>query len=231
MQELPEEKQVYVGVVESLLFSSDTPLTISKIREILPDLSPQDIKSIIDYLNDQYRSGRHSFEIKPIAGGYQIFNVAEYAVYINRLNQSKQKTRLSQKALETMAIVAYKQPVTKHEIEEIRGVSADGVIKTLLARNLIAISGRAKAPGGPFLYNTTKKFLDYFGLEKLEDLPKLKEIDELIDVDEDGVPYHETILREIHLDELGLQSEQDQNNDDVDHPKNFSDEHKEDQTQ
>lgn len=231
MQELSEEKQVYVGVVEALLFSSDTPLTISKIREILPDLLPQDIKSIIGYLNDQYRSGRRSFEIKPMAGGYQIFNLAEYALYIDRLNQSKQKTRLSQKALETMAIVAYKQPVTKHEIEEIRGVSADGVIKTLLSRNLIAISGRAKAPGGPFLYNTTKKFLDYFGLEKLEDLPKLKEIDELIDVDEDGVPYHETILREIHLDELGLQSEQDQKNDDVNHTKNYSDEHKKDQAQ
>ncbi len=231
MQELPEEKQAYIGVVEALLFSSDTPLTISKIREILTDLSPQDIKSIINHLNDQYRTSRRSFEIRPIAGGYQIFNLAEYAVYIDRLNQSKQRTRLSQKALETMAIVAYKQPVTKHEIEEIRGVSADGVIKTLLSRNLIAISGRAKAPGGPFLYNTTKKFLDYFGLERLEDLPKLKEIDELIDVDEDGVPYHETILREIQLDELGLQSEQDQNNDDINHTKNFSNEHKEDQTQ
>jgi segregation and condensation protein B len=231
MQKLPEEKQAYTGVIEALLFSSDTPLTIAKIREILPDLLPQDIKIIIDHLNEQYRTTRRSFEIRPIAGGYQIFNLAEYAAYIDRLNQSKQKTRLSQKALETMAIVAYKQPVTKHEIEEIRGVNADGVIKTLLSRNLITISGRAKAPGGPFLYNTTKKFLDYFGLEKLEDLPKLKEIDELIDVDEDGIPFHETILREIHLGELGLQSEQDRNNDDVNHNENFSNGHKEGQAQ
>jgi segregation and condensation protein B len=91
-------------------------------------------------------------------------------------------------------------------MEEIRGVNVDGVIKTLLSRGLITISGRAKAPGGPFLYTTTKKFLDYFGLNALNDLPKLKEIDELIDVEEEGYPYHESILREIKLDELGLKS-------------------------
>ncbi|MEJ2536275.1 MAG: SMC-Scp complex subunit ScpB [Calditrichia bacterium] len=99
---------------------------------------------------------------------------------------------------------AYKQPVTRHEIEEIRGVNVDGVMKTLMSRSLVTISGRAQAPGSPFLYKTTRKFLDYFGLKSLDDLPKLKEIDELIDVDDVDRPYHETILREIDISELGL---------------------------
>jgi segregation and condensation protein B len=91
-------------------------------------------------------------------------------------------------------------------MEEIRGVNVDGVVKTLSSRNLITITGRAKAPGSPFLYSTTKKFLDYFGLNSLDDLPKLKEIDELIDIEDERYPHHETILRQIQLDELGMQS-------------------------
>ena len=91
-------------------------------------------------------------------------------------------------------------------MEEIRGVNVDGVVKTLSSRNLITITGRAKAPGGPFLYSTTKKFLDYFGLNSLDDLPKLKEIDELIDIEDERYPHHEKILRQIQLDELGMQS-------------------------
>ena len=110
-----------------------------------------------------------------------------------------------------MAIIAYKQPLTKHEIEEIRGVNVDGVMKTLLSRNLVTISGRAKAPGSPFLYVTTKRFLDYFGLTGLEDLPKLKEIDELIDVEDERFPHHETIFREIDLVDLGLKSNGNEN--------------------
>ena len=200
------DKQVYVKILESLLFSSEAPLTITKIREIIPELKPKEIEQAVQTLNEQFQKSGRTFEIKEIAGGFQFFTLPEYADYVEKLFQTKQKSRLTQKALETVAIIAYKQPLTKHEIEEIRGVNVDGVIKTLLSRNLITISGRAKAPGSPFLYITTKKFLDYFGLKNLEDLPKLKEIDELIDVEDERFPHHETIFREIDLVDLGLQS-------------------------
>ena len=205
------EKKVYVNILESLLFASEAPLTVSRIREIIPELKPKEIEEAVTNLNEQYQKGGRTFEIKEIAGGYQPFTLPEYADYIDKLIQTKQKSRLTQKALETVAIIAYKQPLTKHEIEEIRGVNVDGVMKTLLSRNLVTISGRAKAPGSPFLYVTTKRFLDYFGLTGLEDLPKLKEIDELIDVEDERFPHHETIFREIDLVDLGLKSNGNEN--------------------
>ena len=205
------EKKVYVNILESLLFTSEAPLTVSRIREIIPELKPKEIEEAVTNLNEQYQKGGRTFEIKEIAGGYQLFTLPEYADYIDKLFQTRQKSRLTQKALETVAIIAYKQPLTKHEIEEIRGVNVDGVMKTLLSRNLVTISGRAKAPGSPFLYVTTKRFLDYFGLTGLEDLPKLKEIDELIDVEDERFPHHETIFREIDLVDLGLKSNGNEN--------------------
>jgi segregation and condensation protein B len=203
---LSEDKKVYMNIVEALLFASDTPLTISKMREIVSELTPTDIKKAITSLNEQYEKTRRTFTIREIAGGYQIFTLPEYSDYVDRLFQNKQRSRLTQKALETLSIIAYKQPITRNEMEEIRGVNVDGVVKTLMSRNLITISGRAQAPGNPFLYATTKKFLDYFGLNSLEDLPKLKEIDEIIDIEDERFPHHETIMREIQLDELGMQS-------------------------
>jgi segregation and condensation protein B len=204
---LNSDKKVYINILESLLFSSDAPLTVPRIREIIPELKPKEIEGAVTTLNEQYQKSGRTFEIREIAGGYQLFTLPEYSDYIDKLSQTKQRSRLTQKALETVAIIAYKQPLTKHEIEEIRGVNVDGVMKTLLSRNLVTISGRAKAPGSPFLYITTRRFLDYFGLKALEDLPKLKEIDELIDVEDDRFPHHETIFREIDLGDLGLQSD------------------------
>jgi segregation and condensation protein B len=201
---LPEDKMVYVNILEALLFTSDTPLPANKIRDIISALTPREINLGINYLNEQYRLSGRSFEICEIAGGYQMLTLPEYSDYVEALHQSRQKSRLTQKALETLAIIAYKQPVTRHEIEEIRGVNVDGVVRTLLSRNLITISGRAKAPGNPFLYITTKKFLEYFGINSLEDLPRLKEIDEIIDIEDVRFPHHETLLREIDLRELGL---------------------------
>lgn len=203
-RQLSDKEITYLPIIEALVFASEAPLPIAKIREIIPALSPKQITMVIEYLNEQYRQGGRSYEIREIAGGYQMFTLPEFAAFIDKLYQEKQQSRLTQKSLETLAIVAYKQPVTRHEIEEIRGVNVDGVMKTLLSRGMVTISGRAQAPGSPFLYKTTKKFLDYFGLKSLEDLPKLKEIDELIDVEDEERPYHETILREINLSELGL---------------------------
>jgi len=199
---IPEAKRLFVPVVEALIFSSESALTPQRIREILPDLTPKEISLSVAYLNSQYRETGRAFVIKEIAGGYQLFTLPEYAAYVDRLYQNKKKNRLSHKALETLAIIAYKQPITRHEIEEIRGVNVDGVVRTLLSRNLITIAGRAQAPGSPFLYKTTKKFLDYFGLNS--DLPKLKEIDDLINVDDQGQPYYETLMKEITPAELGM---------------------------
>jgi segregation and condensation protein B len=203
---ISEENKVYVNIVEALLFASDSPLSVGKIREIVSELTPKEIEKAIESLNLHYQKTQRTFTIREIAGGYQIFTLPEYSDYVDRLYLNKQRSRLTQKALETLAIIAYKQPLTKNEMEEIRGVNVDGVVKTLTSRNLITITGRAKAPGSPFLYSTTKKFLDYFGLNSMDDLPKLKEIDELIDIEDERYPHHETIMREIQLNELGMQS-------------------------
>lgn len=209
---IPEEKKVLIPIVEALIFSIDVPLTTEKIREVIPEITTNEIKNIVNLLNSEYKSAGRSFFIKNIANGFQMFTMPEYSAYIQQLNQNKQKSRLTQKALEALAIIAYKQPITKHDVEEIRGVNSDGVIKTLLSRNLITIAGRAQAPGIPFIYKTTNRFLDYFGLNAISDLPRLKEIDDLIDVEGDISPYHETLLKEISPDELGLKAYQNGNN-------------------
>ncbi|GAB4332641.1 MAG: hypothetical protein Kow0037_10350 [Calditrichia bacterium] len=196
--------QEKVPIVESLIFSSDGPLSEQKICEILPELKPADVRDLVAYLNEAYRQSGRSFHIKRVAGGFQMYSLPEYSSYIEQLYQNKLQSQLSQKALETLAIIAYKQPVTKQDIEGIRGVNVDGVMKTLLKRNLITISGRAQAPGSPFLYKTTKKFLEYFGLDSLNDLPKLKEIDEIIDSIDEKHPSYQVLVQEIPAAALGM---------------------------
>jgi segregation and condensation protein B len=172
------------NIIEALLFASDTPITIQKLKEILELDSVKDIRKGIDDLNNHYSETESAMTIIEIAGGFQIVSRQEYASYVQKLFKGRQASRLTQRALETLAIIAYKQPITKHEIENIRGVNVDGVVRTLLERNLISIEGRQKAPGNPLLYGTTRYFLEYFGLKSLEALPKLKEIDELLREDE-----------------------------------------------
>lgn len=204
INQLSEEKRPYLGVVEALIFSSDSPLPVAKIREIVPTLSAREVRQMIEILNARYGETGQSFRINEIAGGYRMFTLPEFAPYVEKLYENKQKNRLTAKALETLAIIAYKQPVTRGEIEEIRGVNVDGVVRTLLSRNLITIAGRAQTPGSPFLYKTTRKFLDYFGLNSLDDLPRLKEIDDLIEVEDRTSPYRDTVLKEISPGVLGL---------------------------
>jgi segregation and condensation protein B len=170
-------------IIEALLFSSDTPLTIQKLKEIIEVDSVKTIRNGIDDLNEFYDKKKTALKVVEIAGGFQIVSRSEYAPYVQKLYRGRQASRLTQRGLETLAIIAYKQPITKNEMENIRGVNVDGVVKTLLERNLINIEGREKAPGNPLLYGTTKYFLEYFGLKSLEDLPKLKEIDELLKED------------------------------------------------
>ncbi len=194
-----------LAIIEALIFASDGPLPPRKIVEILPHLTERLVRRAVEELNATYRQTERTFVIEEVAGGFRFFTLPEFEPFLKKLYANRSQQRLSQKALETLAIIAYRQPITRQEIEEIRGVSADGVIRTLLARNLITIAGRAEAPGSPFLYKTTKTFLEYFGLNSLNDLPKLKEIDELIAGDEElKTQYQEVLLHQIEPETLGL---------------------------
>ncbi|RMF61683.1 MAG: SMC-Scp complex subunit ScpB, partial [Calditrichaeota bacterium] len=169
-----------------------------------------EMQRVVNHLNEVYETTQRSFRVQLVAGGYQLFTQPQYAEYIERLYSKKQQTRLSTKALETLAIIAYKQPVTRHEIEEIRGVNADGVIKTLLMRNLITIAGTADSPGNPYLYKTTDKFLEYFGLEDISALPRLKELDEIVAADAElKERLDPETLEELAPELLGLKQETD----------------------
>lgn len=194
-----------IQIIEALLFASDTPLSIKKIKEIIEDINAGEIKKLIVRLNDSYESKKSPLQVIEIAEGYQIVTRKEYANWIGKLFQSRSAQRLTKRALEALAIVAYKQPITKLEIENIRGVNSDAVTRTLIERNLITVVGREKAPGTPLLYGTTKFFLEFFGLHDLTHLPKLKEIDELLKNDDQFLESIDQVaLEQLHPEVLGI---------------------------
>ena len=170
------------SIIEALLFASPDPLNQAKVNTVF---TPETyvLKDIINALNKQYLKENHAFEIQQVAGGFQLVSKKEYEIFIRRMLSKSGNLTLSNAALDCLAIVAYRQPISRYEIEAIRGVDSSGVIKTLLGRELIKIKGRDSGPGRPLLYKTTNKFLEYFGINRLSDLPKLKEISELIEAD------------------------------------------------
>ncbi len=219
------------NIIEALLFASDTPITIQKLKEILEVDSVKDIRNGIDDLQNHYSQTESAMTIIEVAGGFQIASREDYASYVQKLYKGRQASRLTQRALETLSIIAYKQPITKHEIENIRGVNVDGVVKTLLERNLVSIEGREKAPGNPLLYGTTKYFLEYFGLKSLESLPKLKEIDELLKEDDKFLESLDQVaLKQLDPEVLGLTSikdNEDKESDPIENPtENHPDQNK-----
>jgi len=165
-------------IIETLLFVSEGPLSPERIKEILENFQIDKIKTFIEELKSEYSQTNRTFTVEEVGGGYRLATDPFYGPWIKKLYKDARTTRLTIPALETLSIVAYKQPITKSEIEIIRGVNVDGVINTLLERGLIKISGRKEVPGRPFLYRTTQEFLVHFGLNSLEDLPKLKEFAE-----------------------------------------------------
>jgi len=165
-------------IVEALILSSSEPISAARIAEIIPYCNPGQAKDLVNELNTEYVEQDRSFEIWEVAGGYQIRTRAEFSGYLQKL-QKERALRLSQAALETLAIIAYRQPVTRAEIEDVRGVDAGATVKSLLERQLIRIAGQREVPGRPMLYGTTRRFLEVFGLERLKDLPTLRELDEL----------------------------------------------------
>jgi segregation and condensation protein B len=192
-QNQPASVENLKSIVEALIFASDVPLSLKQIKEIINEpskkflsengsltITEEDVKKAIDDLNLEYSERGSSFRIIEIAGGYQFATLPEFAKWVGKLFKERSKKKLSQAALETLAIIAYKQPISKPEIESIRGVNVDHVIKNLLERKLITIVGRAETIGRPLLYGTTQEFLKYFGLKNLSDLPKPTEIEEII---------------------------------------------------
>ena len=170
-------------IIEALLFASPHPLTQKHVNQIFEN-NPPKLNSVIEILRKKYNGENHAFEIQAIAGGYQLNSRPEYDIWIRRLLNKTGKLYLSTAALESLAIIAYKQPVNRFEIESIRGVDCSGVLKTLLNKNLICIKGRDEGPGRPLLYGTTDDFLEAFGLGKISEIPKLKEIVELTENEE-----------------------------------------------
>ena len=158
-----------------MLLVYNNPLTLEKIKEIT-GLENRRSRSIINKLISKYNNDDNPFRIYEIAGGYKLGTKPQYSVWVKKILENKKKHQISKPALETLAIIAYNQPVTRLQIEKIRGVNCSGVLLNLLKHKFVKISGRKKAPGNPLLYKVTDFFLMHFGLKKISDLPKLREI-------------------------------------------------------
>lgn len=174
-------------IVEALILASPEPIAPSRIAELIPRCNPSQVRALVKELNDEYAEQRRAFEIWEVAGGFQLRSLPEFAAYVKQLRKTR-ALRLSHAALETLAIVAYRQPVTRAEVEHVRGVDAGAVLRSLLERQLIRIAGHREVPGRPIVYATSRRFLEVFGLAKLGDLPALRELAELGSAEEEGAP-------------------------------------------
>lgn len=169
----PLRKQEIKRILEALLFSTSEPLEIEKMKEIVENSYPiknKEVKQFILELKEDYEKERRAFSVFEVAGGYLLRTVKEVHSFVEILHQNKRGEKLSKAALEVLAIVAYKQPITRSEIEKIRGVDSSGTLSSLLERELVEIVGRLEAPGRPSQYGITKRFLRHFGLKSIEEL-------------------------------------------------------------
>ena len=176
-------------IVEALIFASDTPISENRIKNIVEELTPAEINKLVDELNAEYDQNDHAFRIARLAGGFQLVTRPELANYVKQYYKGRTKSKLSRAALEALAIIAFKQPISRPEIDMIRGVNSDGVVRNLLERNLIFISGRSETIGRALLYSTSPEFLRYLGINEISDLPKPKEIEELLGSPQEELPF------------------------------------------
>jgi segregation and condensation protein B len=163
------------SVVEAVLFASDESLSPQRLADIV-GTNVRQVRKHIDDLNEKYKANNNAFRIEQIAGGYQMLTLSAYSHWLKKLIRARDDSKLSQAALETLAIIAYKQPIMRADIEAIRGVAAGEMIRNLMYKGLVKITGRAEVLGRPLLYGTTKKFLEVFGLNSLKDLPRAEEL-------------------------------------------------------
>jgi len=164
-------------IVEAVLFTAETPLSSRKLNNIIEETDCNQIQEAIAQLQNEYEQGGRAFQIEEVAGGYQMYTLPEYHEWISKLKKKSGETKLSQAALETLAIIAYKQPVLRADVEAIRGVQSGQIIRLLMEKDLVKVVGRDESIGHPLLYGTTKRFLEHFGLKSIKELPKAEELE------------------------------------------------------
>jgi segregation and condensation protein B len=199
------DKEHLKRVIEALIFASDEPISLAQLSTILADVSKEEIETCVNQLESEYND--HAFLLKKVSGGFEFVTRPEYGRWLKVLYETKSRSRLTRAALETLAIIAFKQPISRVEISAIRGVNSDGVMKSLFEKRMITISGRATGQGRPLLFSTTKDFLRYFGINDISDLPKPKEIDALLAEGEAGKILEEIGERESGVEKVSKDSE------------------------
>ena len=180
------------GILEALLFVTAEPIPVTRFLALLGVVTKQEVDQALASLSHDYEQEGRGLQLAEVAGGYRIVTKAEFAPWLKRLEKVKAPSKLSRSALESLAIIAYKQPIVRGEVEQIRGVETSGVIRTLLERKLVRIVGRKEEPGRPIMYGTTKVFLEHFGLRDLSQLPPLREFKELGESEQAMLPIDES---------------------------------------
>ncbi len=176
------------AILESLLFVSSEPLSLARLVTVMGNVPKGEVEEALQNLGQTFEQEGRGVRLAVVAGGYRLVSKQDYAPWIKRLDKVKTSAKLSRSALESLAIIAYKQPLVRSEIEEIRGVETAGVLRTLLERKLVRIVGRKEVPGRPIMYGTTKFFLEHFGLSDLSQLPPLREFKELGEAEQSFLP-------------------------------------------
>ena len=196
------------SVIEALIFASDEPIPGSKIREIIVEneeqieITEETVSDFVDKLNERYDENGLSFRIQLLGGGYTFVTEPKYHYWLSIFQHENAYRKLSQSAIESLAIVAYRQPITKPEVDQIRGVDSGYILRQLMEKALIEVSGRADSPGKPLLYRTTKHFLRHFGINSVDELPKPREIDEILK-DDDMAEHRQLLMeRQLMIDEM-----------------------------
>lgn len=194
MQDDALQGRELVAVLEALLFVSGEPLPLARLTTVIGAVSKAEVEQALNLLSQQLAQDGRGIQLVKLAGGYRLVTKPDYAPWLKRLDKAKAAQKLSRSALESLAIIAYKQPLVRAEIEEIRGVETSGVLRTLLERKLVRIVGRKEVPGRPIMYGTTKFFLEHFGLQDLTQLPPLREFKELGEAEQALLPIEDSTM-------------------------------------
>jgi segregation and condensation protein B len=188
------EGRELVAVLEALLFVSSEPIPLARLTTVIGAVSKAEVEQALNLLSQQLAQEGRGIQLVKLAGGYRLVTKPDYSPWLKRLDKAKAAQKLSRSALESLAIIAYKQPLVRSEIEEIRGVETSGVLRTLLERKLVRIVGRKEVPGRPIMYGTTKFFLEHFGLQDITQLPPLREFKELGEAEQALLPIEDSTM-------------------------------------
>lgn len=188
--------------LEALLFATDSPLTVARLKKIFPGVETSEFKTALGELTGDYEESGHAFTVVEFGGGWQIATKPEFSPIVEKMLKTRRFTRLSKAGLEVLAIIAYRQPLTRLEVDDIRGVNSSGAISTLTERNLIAVVGRSQAVGNPLLYGTTREFLNHLGLKGLGQLPDLPDLEGVMDDRDELKEFASQVGRDLTDEEL-----------------------------